>query len=339
MIIKTSAVLSIFLLFSLFVPSIYALSMPISGITRIATLRENQLVGYGIVVGLPGTGDTRSPLAVESIRKLLEHRGIELSGLDWKSKNMAAVMVMGSVPAFARPGDKIDIWVSSIGDARSLRGGFLLQTPLSDPSSNVFAVAQGALAAADTDRGARSVNTVRIPGGAIMEKEVLQPLLVEDNGKVYARLRLIDFSVTMASRITEAVNEEFKDRAVLDKDGTIRVELSGDSRPPLTMLREMLELSVEVEAVNRVVVDPRSGSVVMGGNVGISRVSVSRGKMQVRIGYRRKADPVLQLVEESTTVSSLVDALNKLGVEAPDILEILKAIHAAGAMHGELVIL
>ncbi len=339
MISRLSAAFSISLLLYLFTTSVCALSMPISGITRIATLRENQLVGYGIVVGLPGTGDTRSPLAVESIRKLLEHRGIELSGLDWKSKNMAAVMVMGSVSAFARPGDKIDIWVSSIGDARSLRGGFLLQTPLSDPSSNVFAVAQGALAVADTDRVERSVNTVRIPGGAIMEKEVLQPLFVEDNGKVYARLRLIDFSVTMASRITEAVNKEYKDRAMLDKDGTIRVELSGDSRPPLTMLREMLELSVEVEAVNRVVVDPRSGSVVMGGNVGISRVSVSRGKMQVRIGYRRKADPVLQIVEESTTVSSLVDALNKLGVEAPDILEILKAIHAAGAMHGELVIL
>lgn len=337
-------IFSVLIVALLFFGSAYALNLPVGKITRVATLRENQLVGYGIVVGLPGSGDSRVPLASESLKKLLQHRGIELSREVWNSRNMAAVMVMAKVPAFARPGDKIDIWVSSIGDARSLSGGYLIQTPLGTPAGETYAVAQAALASPVESRGGQNINTIYVPDGASMERAIEQPLIVEENGEPVVRLRLLDFNVSTAGGVVEAINKEYPKSASLENSGTIRIVLRDEEekeKPSLQVLREMFELKVKVEPANKVVVDPRSGSVVMGGNVGISAVSVSRADIQVRIlqGTRKNDEKKIQMVEESATVGTLVEGLNELGVSAKEIIEILRAIHAAGALHGELVIL
>lgn len=340
--------LSFFLLSVL--QSVSALTLPLRELVRVTSLRENQLVGYGLVVGLPQTGDTRSKMAQQALKKVLSYRGIDLPDEDLKSKNIAAVMVMAKVPPYARTGDPVDIWVSSIGDARSMKGGYLIQTPLSGADGKIYAVAQASMSPdADNSRRnsfTRKVNTLHIPGGAVIEKPVNQPLVFEDKDKNrFIRLGLIHFDINTAKEIVEKINAKFDKSASVSQNGTVTVRVP-DNKTGVNFLAEIYNIDVEVTTKAKVVIDPRSGTIVMGGKVGISSISITKNGINIDVGdktgdlfWEKKKEISSLYLEESATVEDLVKGLNKIGLKANEVIDIIKAVHAAGALHAELVIL
>ena len=344
-----AAILSFFFLLQ----NLFALTLPIKEVVRIGTMRENQLVGYGLVVGLPQTGDTRSVLANETLKRVLSSKGMVMDDIDFKSRNIAVVMVTAKIPSVALLGDLIDIWVSSIGNAKSLQGGYLLQTPLSGADSQVYAVAQGSISPAkppsQARRGNRSskITTSFISNGAIVERRIVQSLTSQAAGETQKsiKLNLIHFDVNTANNIVEGINKAYPDTALLSDGGSIIVSIPQD-QGSVKFLSEILKIPIKVENKAKVVIDPRSGTIVMGGNVGLSQVAVSSVGMSIQIGLtrprnedERKKIPAVMLLEESPTVAQLVDVLNKLGLDAQSIIDILKAVHSAGALHAELVIM
>ena len=326
----------------------FPLEMKIKELVRITEHRENQVSGYGLVMGLPGTGDTRTVLARESLSRMLEKRGIPLEEEKFRSRNIAAVYVMAKIPAFARPGDSIDIWVSSVGDARSLSGGFLPQTPLYGADGAIYAVAQGSLAKYDGERNRGSLdqkkNTFRIANAAIIEKQVTQVTFNDDQKeppKTYLNLTPRIHDLNTNQKILEVINKKGPYRAGITNAGIISV-MFPDKAKAHAQAAEIMELSVEVNTPARVVVDSASGTVVMGGNVGISSVAVSKKDLNIQpriYTFEDKNKKSLAMLPESASVSELVDALNKMGVSVEEIIDILKSIHAAGALQGELIIL
>lgn len=351
---RKSAVLlsALFIVTAFVMPSLKALELPLREVVRVSSFRENQLVGYGVVVGLPRSGDSRSPMGKEALRKILKYRGINLPESQLNSKNIAAVMVMAKIPPHGRVGDVIDIWVSSVGDASSLKGGYLMQTPLTAPDGEIYAVAQSSLAAVNSDsdeRGrafnAKRMNTVHVPGGAVMEKTITQPLAFKDrqSDKRYIRLSLLNYSVNTAENIVAAINTAYQNSAAINNDGTIQVTIPDNMRPT-AFLSKIYDLEIEVKNRAKVVVDPRSGTVVMGGNVALSEVSVTKGGITIEINDNdtaslREKEVSTMYLKEAPTVSDLVQAMNKMGLPAEDIIDIIKVLHAAGALHAELEIL
>ena len=351
---KPLAVRCIALLVCLYPMSLAALEMPLRELVRISSWRENQVVGYGLVVGLPGSGDSQSEMARSSLKKVLSHRGIEIGRDQMQGENIAAVMVMGKVPPHARSGDEIDVWVSSIGDADSLKGGYLIQTPLKGADGETYAVAQASMAMgkeADNFNRQKSATTIRIPNGAVMEKPVVQPFPLKEveagENRVF-KLTLRNFEVGTVRNILDKINEIAPNSARLVEDGTIELTVP-EGQQPLNFLARIYDLEVEVENPARVVIDPRSGTIVMGGKVGLSEASVTKkgitveikpeeGENQALYGERDKKVSSMHL-PEAPTVGALVDSLTQLGLEADDIIDIVKALHRAGALHAELVVL
>ena len=287
---------------------------------------------------------------------------------------------MARVPAFARPGDPIDIWVSSIGDAKSLKGGCLLQTPLKAADEQTYAVAQvsippypedssngtgnfssshgthlrkGISNRSSSNRNRSHVTTVHVPAGAVIEKPVIQSLSFHEKRKVdgaeiddhYLKLSLVHFDIMNAKNAIEAINKAIPGRASLAKDGTILVKINKEEKA-IDILNTILDLKVDIVSKAKVVIDPRSATIVMGENVGISPVSVTKNGMTIEIGKdsnefsessQKKVSS--KMLPEAANVSQLVTALNDLGLSAEDIIDVIKAVHAAGALHAELVIL
>lgn len=329
--------------------SLSALEMPLKEIVRITAHRENQLTGFGIVVGLPGTGDSRAMIARESLQRLLEKRGIPLNEKTFRSRNIAAVYIMAKVPPFARPGDPIDVWVSSVADARSLAGGFLPQTPVYAADGTVYAAAQGSLAKYEGEKkSGRRIrqNTFKIEGGAVMERKIVQNLFnddVKNPPRTYLQLTPRVYDLNTNEQIIQAINQKGPYTASVTSDGTISV-MFPDKALAHSQAAEMMQLTVEVNTPARVVIDSRSGTIVMGQNVGISAVAISRKDLNVETNlyYRPREDdktPPMSMLEETPNVMQLVESLNKAGASVEEIIDILKSIHAAGALQGELVIL
>ncbi|MCS6972257.1 MAG: flagellar basal body P-ring protein FlgI [Leptospiraceae bacterium] len=345
-----------------------ALTVSVRELARISFHRENQVSGYGVVVGLNGTGDSRADLAIETLRKNLYNRGIEPGEKALVAKNIAAVMVTAIIPPHARPGDPIDIWVSSIGDARALNGGQLLQTPLTGADGQVYAVAQGPISAplprpvennnlqlynfsvynrrippADRLFQERH-NSVHVPHGAIVERAVTQPTVLIDSQKQTktTRLSLYHFDFLTARNVVAAINKKFPKTASLADDGTIAISIPYDA-DHVDFLAKVLAVKVEVPERTRVVVDTRTGTIISGGGVAISAVMVTHNGMRIEIkkraAYGDEPSPASAELREGATVKELVDNLNRLGLTAAEIIDVLKAIHAAGALHGELVVL
>ena len=357
-----------------FADKFYSLSLPIKELVRIGSMRENQLTGYGLVVGLPGSGDKRSTLTNENLKRILSFRGVITDETDFKSSNVASVMVTAKVPSVALPGDTIDIWVSSIGNAKSLKGGYLLQTPLSGADGQVYAVAQGSISSSSgsggsSQRGARSRSketTAFISSGAIIEKQIIQPLTQPTNqanpnpnpSQRTLLLNLIHFDINTANNIVLAINQGFPGSSNLTNSGVIRVQIPSTEQVT-NFISNILKIPVVVENKAKVVVDPRSGTIVMGGNVGLSPVAVSKSGMNISIGSPGSAQSSssssglgesgsaqnkgkkqsVMFLEEAPTVSQLVDVLNRLGLTTREIIDILKAVHSAGALHAELIII
>ncbi len=333
-------------------------------------VRGNDLVGYGLVVGLNGTGDglRNSPFTEEIMANLLERLGVNVTGEDFRPRNVAAVLVTAALPPFARSGARIDVNVAAIGDAKSLLGGTLVMTPLNGADGQIYAVAQGAViaggisaegAAARVSRGVPTAGA--IPAGARVEREVA----FDFAALTVVRLALRNPDFSTAGRIEAAINREFGRPVALMLDaGTVAVDIAAARMAsPAHVLGRVESILVEPQTRARVVVDQRSGTIVMGEDVRISRVALAQGGLTLRVEERpmvampnpfaagetvvvpRTAAGVevaegtgMAEVSGGTSLSEVVAGLNALGVAPHDMIDLLKSIHAAGALHAEFVV-
>jgi len=333
-------------------------------------VRTNDLVGYGLVVGLNGTGDglRNSPFTEEILSNILERLGVNVTGEQFRPKNVAAVFVTATLPPFARAGSPIDVTVSAIGDAKSLLGGTLIMTPLNAADGEIYAVAQGTIIAGGVSADGQATSVVQgvptagvIPSGATVEREVI----FDFSQLTVIRLALRTPDFTTAMRIEGAINAQFGRTVALMLDaGTVRIDISATRAPSPAHALGMIEnILVEPERRARVVVDQRSGTIVMGEDVRISRVAVSQGNLTIRIMEapvvsqpnpfspgetvvvpRTQAniteEPGIGLAEiqDGASLSEVIAGLNALGVSPRDMIDILKSIKAAGALHAEFLV-
>lgn len=313
----------------------------VKDIANVRGVRDNQLLGYGIVVGLKGTGDSQNEFTNKSVARMLDKMGVKLEDKDVASKNVAAVVITATLPAFARAGNKIDITVNSIGDATSLAGGTLLQTPLRAADQQIYAVAQGALLVGS---GSSSHSTVgQLPNGAIIERDVAEDF----TSRKMFRLTLHNPDFTTAARLAKRINLDLSGKYATAKDaGTVDivVPFAYDGKA-VELLASIESLEVTPDARARVIVNEKTGTVVIGENVRISRVAISHGDLSVKVDGTRTDKSKDQdgdrvaVLDAGTNVGDLVKAMNGLGVSPKDLITILQNIKAAGALQGELEIL
>jgi flagellar P-ring protein precursor FlgI len=342
----------------------------IKDLANIEGVRQNQLIGYGLVVGLNGTGDTLNniPFTKQSLQAMLERLGVNIRGANIRTGNVAAVMVTANLPAFGTQGTRIDVTVSALGDSKSLQGGTLLVTPLLGADGNVYAVAQGSLAIGgfqaegDAAKIVRGVPTVgRISHGAIIEREI--DFALNRLNQVRLALRNADF--TTAKRIAAAINDFIGTNAAEPLDSsTVQVNV-----PPqyagnvVSLLTEIEQLQIEPDLPAKIVIDERSGIIVMGRDVRVSTVAVAQGNLTVtitetpqvsqpapfsrgttqqvartRIGVQEDGKK-LALVREGVSLQQVVDGLNALGIGPRDLIAILQAIKAAGAIQADIEVM
>ncbi len=337
----------------------------IKDIAQIEGNRINYLQGYGLVVGLKGTGDGKATqFTVKSLANMLQKMGIVVDPNRLTVKNVAAVMVTAKVPPYAKAGMRFDVSVSSIGDAKSLEGGTLILTPLRGPDGQIYALAQGQVIVGGYEargRGAGQVKNVptagRIPSGAVLERDL--PFKV-DTAEINIILDYPDF--TTAKRVQDAINERFRSRIATALDSaTVRVRIP-DGVNPVDFLAEVENLEVETSQVARVIIDGRTGTVVLGGDVRIAPVAVAVGSLVVKVrekpqvvqppplspGETREVPRTeVEVVEEKrrlvplrgTTVQELVSSLNRIGATPREIISVLQAIKSAGALKAKLEVL
>jgi flagellar P-ring protein precursor FlgI len=351
-------------------PSRGGLVSRIKDIASLQSARENQLVGYGLVIGLQGSGDSlrNSPFTEQSIRAMLQNLGIASEGGRARAKNVAAVIVTANFPAFVSTGARMDVTVSSMGDATSLAGGTLIMTPLKAADGEIYAVAQGPVIVTGFNaEGAAETLTQgvptsgRVPNGAIVEREIDEKFAHLGNLKL--ELRNADFrtAVKVADSINAFTRQRFGKALAFEQDSrTVIVE--HPSKISTARFYAMIEdLAVEVDLPARVVVDERTGTIVIGQDVKISRVAISHGTLTVRITEMPRVvqpDPfsdgetavedytVIDAAQPDATVATLdgpdletlVSGLNKLGVKPDGIIAILQAIKSSGALQAELVL-
>ncbi len=333
-------------------------------------VRGNDLVGYGLVVGLNGTGDglRNSPFTEEIMSNILERLGVNVNGEDFRPKNVAAVLVTASLPPFSRVGGQIDVTVSAIGDSSSLLGGTLIMTPLNAADGQIYAVAQGTVLAGGASAEGEAASVVRgvptsgvIPSGARVEREIDFDL----STLTQMRLALREPDFTTAGRIETAINREFNRAVAIMRDsGTVELNIAAtQSVSTAHAIGRIENILVEPETKARVVVDQRSGTIVMGQEVRISRVAVSQGNLTLTVeeapiavqpnpfadgetvvvprtfaGIEEEEGTGLAEIPEATTLSEVVAGLNALGVSPRDMIDILKTIKAAGALHAEFIV-
>lgn len=331
---------TVILLLSLFwVSTQEAWGARLKDLANIRGVRENQLIGYGIVVGLKGTGDGKSEYTSKSLARMLDKLGVKLENQDVQSKNIAAVIVSATLPAFAKSGNPIDVVVSSIGDASSLSGGTLLQAPLRAANDQVFAVAQGQIVIGGSGKDVHPTSG-RISNGALIEKDVTADFATR---KMY-RMTLINPDFTTAARAVLTINKELGGYFASAKDaGTI------DIITPFAYENRGVELMATIESIDinpdmkaRVVVNEKTGTVIIGERVRISKVAISHGTLSIKVEdekTKKTNEEKVALMSSGANVGDLVNAMNKLGVSPKDLISILQSIKAAGALHGEIEVL
>ena len=332
-------------------------------------VRDNQLIGYGLVVGLNGTGDgNQTKFQVQSLVNMLEKMGVTINRADVTVKNVAAVMVTATLPPFAKQGSKIDALVSSMGDAKSIAGGTLLMTPLKGADNQVYAVAQGGVITNSFSYGGQAASAQknhptagRISDGALVEREL--PNVLAD--KSWLRLNLQKPDFTTAARITASVNQKFKSQVASSSDaGSVIVAIPPNYQGrTVEFVAEIERLEIRPDTVAKVVMNERTGTIVIGENVRISSVAVSHGNLTLLIretplvsqpapfsGGETRTVPRtevkvkeesggLAIVREGASIGDVVRALNALGVTPRDLIGIMQAIKAAGALQAELTII
>ncbi len=359
------------LLLGLAVP---AQAVRIKDIAKIEGVRGNQLVGYGLVVGLNDTGDSKkTAFTIQSLVNMLDRLGVavpsgQVSSGQVRVDNVAAVIVTADLPAFAKPGTGIDALVSSIGDAESLVGGTLLMTPLKGPDGNIYAVAQGPMVVGALAFGGKAAKvqknhpTVgRIPGGALVEREV--PFVFGAGDQLSYRIQDSDF--TTISRMTRAINQRFGEGVARSVDGaSLSVQIPPDfSQHKIDFIAAIEELEVRPDTVARIVINEKTGTIVMGDDVRLDTVAVSHGNLNLVVSESAQVsqpNPLAQgetvavpettievseergnlvVVDPGVSIGDIARALNAIGATPRDLIAIFQAIKASGALHAELVIL
>lgn len=341
---------------------------------RFDGVRDNSVIGYGLVVGLAGTGDSRRSLAtVQSVSNMLQEFGLQVPAAGVNSRNVAAVLVTAKVPGFMNVGDRIDVNVSSIGDASSLAGGTLLMTPLRGPDREVYAMAQGALSIGGykfeqngTLRQKNHPTSGNIPEGALAERVIAPQLLARDGS---LELVLNDADFTTATRVAALINERVPGAQAAPVAAS-RIRLAPRSRDPagvVAMVAAVENLTVEPDIKARVVVNERTGTIVSGGNVWISAITITHGDIRVAIdqrylvsqpegylvrpgsGIRTAVVPETTMdvtesqlksvdLPQGATIEDLVGALRGVKASSRDVIAILQGVKRAGALHAELII-
>lgn len=309
------------------------LAARLKDIASIRGVRKNQLVGYGIVVGLNGTGDSKTDYTSKSLQRMLQTLGVTAE--DASSKNVAAVLITADLPPFARAGNPLDIQVSSIGDASSLRGGVLVQSPLRAANGNIYAVAQGNILAGESHK-----TSGRVPNGALIEKDFAEDF----SSRKMFRITLHNPDFTTAMRVVRTVNGDLGGKYASAKDSaTVDVVVPASyegNAVELLSLVESLEISPDLTA--KVIVNEKTGTVVIGERVQISKVAISHGDLSLDIGGKKKKGARSKnviLMDKGASVGEIVEALNALGVKPKELITILETIKAAGALQAELEIL
>jgi flagellar P-ring protein FlgI len=340
----------IVLFFSISIP-IISLDVKLKDLVRIDGIRENQISGYGIVTGLSGTGDTKNAVTTESMQNYLKNQGLSASSNSSISKNIASVIITANIPTYAKKGDKIDVTIASIGDAKSLEGGVLLQSPLKAANGEIIAVANGIISFSGKDSKSNNISrtipkTVGVlQGGAIVEKEIGGNFLNKEN-----RFRIVlqnqDFATL--DLVQKSLVDNFQSENISSKVvSPVEIELSiPESIDAISILARLENITISPENKARIVINERSGTIVMGGNVTIDEVAISKQGLSVIISGGQKKrfwdDPEqvenVMMVPESTKVSDLVKALNKIGASTKDIVAILEALRKSGAMHAEVIV-
>ena len=348
-------------------------------LTSIAGVRANQLVGYGIVVGLPGTGDGNSPLTLQSMQAMISQFGVTTnSTTSLNGKNSAAVIITAELPAFAKPGQRIDTTISTLGQSKSLRGGTLLMTPLMGADGQTYAVAQGnllvgGLGVAGNDGSSLIVNvpTVgRIPGGATVERLIETDFLKTDS--LILNLHQGDFSVT--NQMAEAVNDVFGSGVAIPLDSrSVKVRAPVDPSQKVAFISMLENIEIEPERQSaKVVVNARTGTIVIGGDVRVTPAAVTHGSLTVRVDENSNvtqtnnlavangvaaATPGAAVTTQDTDIqidqqparaflfdpgvelSTIVEAVNAVGTSPADLVAILEALREAGSLRAELVVI
>lgn len=314
--------------------------VPIKNITRVEGVRSNQLRGFGIVTGLAGTGDGQIPFVNRSISNALSRLGIDVQNpQEAQLDNIAAVMITAELPAFKSAGDEINVTLSSIGNAEDLSGGVLMQTPLKANNGNVYAAAQGPITKGGDAEG-RHLTTVRIPNGAIVERTV--PFeFVGDQNTLSLRLMNPDFST--ADCIARKINSEFnRDLAHPETAGEVRVQVPERFLDnPVQFISMIEEIEVHPKDEARVVINERTGTVLMGGDLSLRPVSISHGDLTVEVGNgeEEQTDGESVVLPRSTSVQQLVDSLNSVGAETASVIAILEAMDEAGSLTAPLEVM
>lgn len=320
----------------------------ISDIANIVGVRDNQLIGYGLVIGLNGTGDKNSSkFTMQSIANMLESVNVKISPDDIKSKNVAAVMITASLPTFARQGDKIDIQISSIGDAKSIQGGTLIMTPLTAVDGNIYAIAQGAVVVGNS----QNVLSATVMNGATIEREVSYDLY----DKTGMSLSLKKSSFQNAVKIQNAINNVFgQDIALAIDPRTIKIV-----RPKNLSMIEFLalvqEVNVDYSNSDKIIIDEKSGTIVAGVGIIVHPVMVSSGDITIKITKDPLDDDKAQKIDDNTTfdpkqntlssngkfttISSVVKALQKMGASPKSMISILEAMKRSGAISAEIEVI
>lgn len=330
--------------------------------------RPNQLIGYGLVVGLKGTGDKQTTIFTnQALANMLDRMGIRIDPTSTKVTNVASVVVTANLPPYAKVGNRIDATVSSIGDAKSIEGGILVLTPLKGVDGEVYAVAQGPMVVGGyliSGQGAsvqKNHPTVgRVPNGVTIEKEITYEDLKADT--LMISLKIPDY--TTARRMAERINDTFKDSASAKDAGTVSISVPDDLKPdPVKFVSILENLDIKPDMLGKIVVDEKNGTVVIGENVIISTVAISHGNISVQVKEDTKVsqpmpyskgqtvvtpDTKIKVEEEKgkfvvmeggVSIKELVSALNAIGVSSRDVIAILQTIKAAGALHAELEVI
>lgn len=343
----------------------------VKDLTLVEGGRDNQLVGYGLVVGLAGEGDSNAASTLRAVANTLQRYGLTVSPQDIKAKNVAAVMITADIPAFLKPGSRIDVMVASMGDAKTLQGGVLLQTPLLAGDGRVYAVAQGPVAIGGFLGGAGGAGgaTVQknhptvgtISNGAIVEREVPTQFVRDDS----LRLLLHNPDFTSAARMADAINTRWPEAAAQASDAaTVQVQLPVEYRGRnVAFLADLGDVEVQPDTLARIVINERTGTIVATSTVRISHVAIAHGALTITVtnnigvsqpgafaqGGRTVAVPSTQtavnetkggftVMNEPPTIERLAAALNALGVSTRDMMAIFQSLKRAGALQAELII-
>jgi len=337
-------------------------------LVSIEGVRDNQLIGYGLVVGLAGTGDrVQTVFSAQSLTNLLERMGLTVSPTAIQVKNTAAVMVTATLPPFSQPGSRIDVTAAAIGDAPSLQGGILLMTGLKGPDGQVYAVAQGPLVIGGFVAGGQGNSKVvnhptvgRMPNGAIVERSVPAPAF---GSQLRLQLQQADFAT--AARIAGVVNKRFAGAAHADNAALVTIEVPESRvKQPTEFIAEIESLAIEPDTTARIVVNERTGTIIMGKQVHIAPVAIMQGNLTVEIqtiqevsqpnalstGGTTKVVPQVNtnvtqdaaknlVLKNGATVEELVQALTSIGSNPRDIISILQNLKTAGALEAELEVI